>query len=65
MGELHGIYLMVAWFYTLQERVIEPALTAGQLVIIIDSWIDKFLARVRTHQLLKGWAMCSTCLQVV
>jgi thymidylate kinase len=48
MGELHWIYLMAAWFYTLQERVIEPALAAGQLVVV-DSWIYKFLARVRTH----------------
>ena len=49
MGELHWIYLMAAWFYTLQERVIEPAVTAGQSVVV-DSWIYKFLARVRTHQ---------------
>lgn len=39
MGELHWIYLMAAWFFTLQERVIEPAVTAGQ-VVIVDSWIS-------------------------
>lgn len=48
MGELHWIYLMAAWFYTLQERVIEPAVAAGQ-VVVVDSWIYKFLARVRIH----------------
>ncbi|HJQ01755.1 MAG TPA: dTMP kinase [Jatrophihabitans sp.] len=49
IGELHWIYLMAAWFYTVQARVIEPAIADGQFVIV-DSWIYKFLARVRTHR---------------
>lgn len=48
LGELHWIYLNAAYFCGLFAAVIAPAVRAGHTVVV-DSWINKFVARVSTN----------------
>jgi dTMP kinase len=47
LGAAHWMHLMGAWFATLDHTLITPALASGRTVLI-DSWIYKFMARLRT-----------------
>lgn len=53
LGDPHWLHLMASWFYLLDETVIRPALAAGGIVIV-DSWIGKFLARFALKDGLRG-----------
>lgn len=48
LGELHWIYLNAAYFSALSAAVIAPAIRSGRTVVV-DSWINKFVARVSTN----------------
>lgn len=44
LGDAHWLHLMASWFHLLDETVLRPALQGGR-VVLVDSWIGKFLAR--------------------
>jgi thymidylate kinase len=49
MGGEHWLHLMAAWYSTLQLRRLDPAL-AKHDIVICDSWIYKFMARLHTKR---------------
>jgi dTMP kinase len=45
LGDEHWLHLMRSWFSTLDHAVIKPSMADEDNLIIVDSWIYKFIAR--------------------
>ena len=45
LGDLHWVHLQAAWYLAVQRCAVAPLLAAGR-VVVVDTWANKFLAKL-------------------